>query len=80
MANTIQQSSIPIPIFNEENYDFWSIKMKTFFSFQDLWEIIEEGFNAPTDISTLTATQKKELKENKQKDSKALFYTTTSNC
>jgi len=47
--------------------------MKTFFRSQDLWDIIEEGFTIPEDTSTLTAAQKKELKENKQKDSRALF-------
>ena len=47
--------------------------MKTFFGSQDLWDIVEEGFIAPTDTLTLTAAQKKELKENKQKDSRALY-------
>ncbi|CAJ2673367.1 unnamed protein product [Trifolium pratense] len=74
MANTIQPSSMTIPIFNGENYDFWSIKMKTFFCSQDLWDIVDEGFTIPEDLSTLNANQKKELKENKQKDSKALFF------
>lgn len=46
--------------------------MKTFYP-QDLWEIIEEWFTAPINTSTLTAVQKKELKENKQKDSKSQF-------
>nr|KYP40231.1 hypothetical protein KK1_038424 [Cajanus cajan] len=68
MANTIQPSSIPILIFNGENYDFWSTKMKTYFTFQDLWDTIEEGFSTPEDTSSLTAAQKKELKENKQKN------------
>jgi len=31
MANTIQPLSMTIPNFNGENYDFWSIRMKTFF-------------------------------------------------
>ena len=73
MATTNQTSSIPVPIFTGENYDFWSVKMKTFFRSQDLWDIIEDGFTIPEDTSTLTAAQKKELKENKQKDSRALF-------
>uniref|UniRef100_A0A151UE83 Uncharacterized protein n=1 Tax=Cajanus cajan TaxID=3821 RepID=A0A151UE83_CAJCA len=73
MANTIQPSFIPIPIFNGENYDFWSTKMKTYFTFQDLWDTLEEGFSTPEDTSSLTTAQKKELKENKQKNSKVLF-------
>ena len=47
--------------------------MKTFFRSQDLWDIIEEGFTIPEDTSTLIVAQKKELKENKQNDSRALF-------
>ena len=74
MANIFQPSFMTIPIFNGENYDFWSIKMKTFFCSQDLWDIVDEGFTIPEDTSTLNANQKKELKENKQKDSKALFF------
>ena len=73
MTNTTQTSSIPVSIFTGENYDYWSVKMKTFFGSQDLWDIVEEGFIAPTDTLTLTAAQKKELKENKQKDSRALY-------
>src|ERR1044072_1880897 len=73
MADTTQSSSLPVTIFNGENYDFWRVKMETFFSSQDLWDIVEEGFTAPADTSTLNATQEKELKKNKQKNSKALF-------
>nr|KYP45272.1 hypothetical protein KK1_033146 [Cajanus cajan] len=47
--------------------------MKTYLTFQDLWDTIEEGFSTPKDTASLTAAQKKELKENKQKNSKALF-------
>nr|UBX54620.1 transposon Pol polyprotein [Lupinus angustifolius] len=73
MASTIQSSSIPIPIFTGENYDFWSTKMTTFFRSQDLWDVVEEGFITPENTSTHTVTQKKELKENVQKDAKVLF-------
>ncbi|XP_057419832.1 uncharacterized protein LOC130713996 [Lotus japonicus] len=73
MANASQPSSITVPIFNGENYDYWSAKMKTYFCFQDCWDVVEEGYTTPADTSALTAAQKKELKENKLKDSKALF-------
>ena len=73
MDNTTQSSTISVPIFNGENYDFWRVKMETYFSSQDLWDIIEEGFTIPADTSALNASQEKELKKNKQKNSKALF-------
>nr|KYP65917.1 hypothetical protein KK1_012193 [Cajanus cajan] len=33
--------------------------MKTYFTFQDLWDTIEEGFSTPEDTSSLTAAKKK---------------------
>ena len=35
--------------------------MKIFSCSQDLWDIVEEGFISPTNTSSLTTTQKKEL-------------------
>ncbi|KAG8650692.1 hypothetical protein MANES_07G062460v8 [Manihot esculenta] len=55
-----------IPIFNGEKYEFWSIKMKTLFKFQDVWELVEKGVVDP-------ATDEVRLKEIKKKDNKALF-------
>ncbi|XP_077242636.1 uncharacterized protein LOC143883170 [Tasmannia lanceolata] len=43
-----------------ENYEFWSIKMKTFFTAQELWELVENGFaETATDVSEL---RKKDVK------------------
>ena len=55
MDNTTQSSTIFVPIFNGENYDFWRVKMETYFSSQDLWDIVEEGFTVPADTSVLNA-------------------------
>lgn len=55
----------PLPI---KHYDFWNVKTKTFFFSQTLWDIIKEWFTI-----LKNTTQKKKLKENKQKDSMALF-------
>ena len=49
MDNTTQSSTISVPIFNGENFDFWRVKMETYFSSQDLWDIVEEGFTVPAD-------------------------------
>ncbi|KAK2976681.1 hypothetical protein RJ640_004282 [Escallonia rubra] len=32
-----------IPIFKGESYEFWSIKMKTLFKSQELWDLVENG-------------------------------------
>ena len=73
MDNTTQSSTIFVPIFNCENYDFWRVKMETYFSSQDLWDIVEEGFTVSMDTLALNASQEKKLKKNKQKNSKELF-------
>ncbi|KAI5355877.1 hypothetical protein L3X38_008772 [Prunus dulcis] len=33
------------PIFNGENYDFWSIRMKTIFKSRGLWDFVIKGFD-----------------------------------
>lgn len=37
------------PIFNGENYDFWSIRMKTIFKSHGLWDLVIKGFDS-TDL------------------------------
>lgn len=55
-----------IPIFNGEKYEFWSIKMKTLFRSQELWDLVDTGFADPD-------TDARILKENKKRDNKALY-------
>ncbi|XP_057855102.1 uncharacterized protein LOC131064830 [Cryptomeria japonica] len=65
-----------IPQFNGKNYDYWAITMKALFCAQDLWEFVENGYQEPVDAiayNALTQVEKDLLKENKKKDSKALF-------
>ena len=65
-----------IPQFNGKNYEYWSIKMKTLFCSQELWDLVENGFVEPLDQAAynfLSQAQKDLLKENKKKDAKALF-------
>jgi len=44
MANNMNISQPQIPVFQGENFGFWSIKMKTLFLSQDLWDFVENGF------------------------------------
>ncbi|TXG63524.1 hypothetical protein EZV62_010518 [Acer yangbiense] len=61
MAESSHSSvSMSVPVFNGDNYNFWSIKMKTFFQSQDLWEIVQDGCGTS--------------KDEKKKGSKALFF------
>ncbi|XP_074322761.1 uncharacterized protein LOC141659731 [Apium graveolens] len=65
----IQQPTMPI--FNGENYDYWSLKMKTLFQSQDLWDLVESGYDESTNLIN---DQKEALKETKKKDANALFF------
>ena len=51
--------------------------MRALFASQGIWELVEHGFQEPTDAATLnalTTTERDLLKDNRKKDSKALFY------
>jgi hypothetical protein len=69
MASTsMNWSNAQVLIFFGENYDFWSIKMKTLFVSIDLWEMVESGYEIPESTSTLTEAQKKGIEgEQKQR-------------
>ncbi|KAK0605039.1 hypothetical protein LWI29_022108 [Acer saccharum] len=62
-----------IPIFEGDNYDFWSIQMKTLFMSHDLWEIVERGYTAPGPAQ-LTADQLRNYEEDKKSDARALLF------
>eukprot|EP00253_Pinus_taeda_P012184 PITA_12184 len=64
-----------LPQFNGKNYDYWAITMKALFASQDLWEIVEDGFDEPadeTEFNRLTQAEKDILKSNRKKDAKAI--------
>ena len=61
-----------LPQFNGKNYDYWAITMKALFACQDLWELVEDGFEEPADeneFNRLTQAEKDLLKSNRKKDS-----------
>ena len=78
MAATSTSLTNPqIPQFNGKNYDYWEITMKDMFSSQDIWELVENGFQELVDAVTynaLTHAEKDALRDNRKKDSKSLFY------
>lgn len=51
--------------------------MKALFSSQDIWELVENGFQEPADVAAynaLTQAERDLLRDNRKKDSKCLFY------
>ena len=48
--------------------------MKTFLQAQELWEVVQEGFTMPENQATVSAIEKKKLKEDQQKNYIALCF------
>ncbi|KAE8707740.1 TMV resistance protein N-like [Hibiscus syriacus] len=74
MANGM--APFQVPTVNNNNYDNWSIKMKALIGSQDVWDIIEKGYNEPADddsFATLIPDQKTTLKDSRKRDKKALY-------
>ena len=66
-----------LPQFNGKNYGYWSITMKALFASQGIWELVETGYAEPADATTLTAltvAERDQLKSDRKKDAKALFF------
>ncbi|XP_070664442.1 uncharacterized protein [Malus domestica] len=63
-----------IPRFGGDNYDYWSNNMKVLLKALELWNIVETGYEETDNEAALTQAQMNTLRENRKKDSKALFH------
>ncbi|XP_028076310.1 uncharacterized protein LOC114278465 [Camellia sinensis] len=76
MANTNNFFQLQFPKLNKENYENWSIKMQVLLASQDLWELLDRGYDEPTTIEdegNLNDAQKTALKDSRKRDKKALY-------
>ncbi|CAH9113708.1 unnamed protein product [Cuscuta europaea] len=64
--------SLQVTPLKKENYDNSSIHMKAILGSEDVWDMVEEGFEEPEDINALNQNQKNALRSTKKKDQKAL--------
>ena len=70
-------NNLQIPHFNGKNYDYWAITMNTLFSSQNIWDLVENGFQEAVDATkynSLSQVERYLLMDNMKKDSKSLFY------
>eukprot|EP00253_Pinus_taeda_P020343 PITA_20343 len=66
-----------LPQFNGKNHSDWSLKMKALFASQGIWDLVETRYVEPADataLAALTAAERDQLKSDKKKDAKALFF------
>src|ERR1044072_5039967 len=73
MAQKSAAISLPttIPILDGKNWSRWCIQLKVILGYQDVLEIVEEGF--PELGAAATAAERSTFKENKKKDCKAMY-------
>ncbi|KAL1191628.1 hypothetical protein V5N11_000009 [Cardamine amara subsp. amara] len=69
MAGNGANQQALVPQFKGEKYHLWSLKMKTMFRSQEIWDLVESGFE-----DTNPAAPEQQLRENRKKDAKALFF------
>lgn len=67
---TLNLSHSIVPIFNGENYVFWSIKMKKMLISQVLWDLVENEYS---EMRSSKAVEKIDVKELCKKDEKTLL-------
>ena len=66
-----------LPRFSGKHFDQWCIQIKALFSFQKLSKIVNLGYAEPVSedvATTLTQDQKDNLRDNRKKDKKVLFF------
>ncbi|XP_028116827.1 uncharacterized protein LOC114314553 [Camellia sinensis] len=76
MANTNNFFQPQFPKLSKENYENRSIQMQVLLASQDLWELVDRGYDDPAtleDEGNLNDTQKTTLKDSMRKDKKALY-------
>ena len=70
MANTISLKPISRPVLTEENYEIWSIKMKTFLELNKCWDMVETEFTEPEAVAlaAMNNAQKNALEARRDRD------------
>lgn len=71
--NTVMSQLPHFPRLDGKNYNYWSIQMKVLLGTQELWDIVETGYEEPAEGATLTAAQTNKLGENRKKDRRAFI-------
>lgn len=72
MGSTNGNFPANLPILDGKNWNKWSVQMKVIFAYQEVQEVVDEGY--PALVEGATEAQRAVHRENKKKDNKALFF------
>ncbi|XP_073109561.1 uncharacterized protein [Elaeis guineensis] len=67
-TNSLLQPSFPR--LTKTNYENWCLQMKALLGSQDLWDLVEEGYQEPREGEALTNQQR----ESRRRDKKILYF------
>ncbi|KAJ3707124.1 hypothetical protein LUZ61_010829 [Rhynchospora tenuis] len=62
-----------LPRLTKSNYDNWCIQMRALLGAQEVWEVVEDGYQEHADTTALTGANARLLRENRKKDKTALY-------
>jgi len=57
----------------KSDYDKWSMQMKAYLGSQDVWDVVQGGFEEPEDFDEQIVAQIAALKKTRVKDRKAMY-------
>lgn len=62
------------PKLTKENYDNWCLLIKALLGLQDVWEIVEKGYEQPKYETTLKTTKRSIVKGKKERSADSYSY------
>lgn len=66
-------SSIKVPVFEGKNFEHWRLQMENIFTYQEVWDIVRDGYVEPPEGAVVEGAAQTLLTENKKKNSKATY-------
>ncbi|XP_026409890.1 uncharacterized protein LOC113304986 [Papaver somniferum] len=66
-------SSIKVPLFEGKNFEHWRLQMENIFTYQEVWDIVKDGYVEPVEGAVVEEAAQTLLTENIKKNFKATY-------